>query len=76
MARMHTPLQHAKYGVAAGAVFGSAMWALVVALSDGAEGTADAVTSPLPSATSHKLPRMAGYAATPGHPSAFRSGVR
>ncbi|KAJ1484023.1 hypothetical protein T484DRAFT_2542838 [Baffinella frigidus] len=53
MARMQTPLQHAKYGVAAGAIFGSAMWALVVALSDGAEGTAEAVTTPRPSPSYH-----------------------
>jgi hypothetical protein len=41
MAKMHRPLQHAKYGVAGGALFGSAMWAVVVALSDGAEGAAE-----------------------------------
>lgn len=41
MHKMRLPLHYAKYGAGLGALFGSAMWVLVVALSDSAEGQAD-----------------------------------
>jgi hypothetical protein len=36
--KLELPLQYSKYGVGAGALFGSLMWLLVVSLSDSAEG--------------------------------------
>ena len=36
--KLELPLQYGKYGVGAGALFGSLMWMLVVSLSDEAEG--------------------------------------
>ena len=36
--RLAKPLLYSKYGVGAGAMFGSLLWVLVVSLSDDAEG--------------------------------------
>jgi hypothetical protein len=41
MIKIRLPLHYAKYGAGLGALFGSAMWVLVVSLSDSAEGKSD-----------------------------------